>query len=322
MHPSFKELQHLIFLAEEQHFAQAAQRACLSQSAFSRSISALEATLGLRLFDRDSRRVHITADGERIVRLARRTVASAADLTREAQLLRDGEIGDLAIGSGPYTSSMLPVPIISAARRNFRNVRFRLDVDHSAALLQRLEDEEIHVFLSDVQEIPRDGPGANELLGCYHRTVICRAGHAAAVHNPLGIPDLAKLELASVHLPQPLHQHLAHALGLGQMDPLPIVFECESVTALREFMLHSDAVTIAPPALFQHELNVGLLTQLAVREWLPLEHNPMRVDLGMVWLADRTPTSAMRMLMDLVRQESAARLHEIAKLLCHAQSPK
>ena len=321
MQPTFKELQHLIFLAEEQHFARAAQRAYLSQSAFSRSIGALESTLGLRLFDRDSRRVHITADGERIVRLARRTLASATDLTREAQLLRDGEVGHLAIGSGPYTSSMLTVPIISVARRSFHNVQFRLDVDHSAALLQRLEDEEIHVFLSDVHEIPSNGPWAIELLGSYHSTVICRAGHAIATRSCIEVEDLAQLELASVHIPQPLHQRLAKVWGYPQIERLPIVFECESVTALREFLLHSDAVVIAPPALFRHELESGLLTQLTVQQWLPLERNPMRVDLGMVWLSDRTPTSAMRMLMDLVRKEAAPRLYEAAQLLRPAHAP-
>lgn len=315
MQPTFKELQHLVILAEECHFARAAQRAFLSQSAFSRSIGALEATLGLRLFDRDSRRVYITADGERILKLARRTLASATDLAREAQLLRDGEVGHLAIGSGPYTSSMLTAPIISAARRSFRNVQFRLDVDHSAALLERLEDEEIHVFLSDVHEIPASGPWAIERLGSYHSTVLCRAGHALAACGTLDIAQLPQLELASVHIPLPLRQRLAQAWGGAQSQPLPVVFECESVAALRDFVLHSDAVVIAPPALFQHELATGLLAQLAVRQWSPVERNPMRVDLGMVWLADRTPTSAMRMLMDVVRREAGPRLHEVARLL-------
>jgi DNA-binding transcriptional LysR family regulator len=49
--PKLRHLEHLVLLADELHFARAAERACLSQSAFSRSIQALEDTLGLRLVD-------------------------------------------------------------------------------------------------------------------------------------------------------------------------------------------------------------------------------------------------------------------------------
>lgn len=308
MLPNVRELQHLVFLAEERHFARAAQRAFLSQSAFSRSVGALEAQLGLRLFDRDSRHVYITADGERILQLARRLLASAADLSREAELLRGGEVGTLALGSGPYTAVLFTVPVITQARQAFHKVRFRLEVDHSAALLQRLEAGDIHLFLSDVQELPASGPWEIEPLGSYGSMVICRADHPMARHPTISVEQLLRLELASVHIPHPIRRRLSEALGFSHVELLPVVFECESIAVLKEFVMRSDAAIIAPASLFEHEIQAGLLTQLTVEQWDAPNQNPVQVDLGMVWMADRTPTTAMRILMDLVRQHAALRL--------------
>jgi DNA-binding transcriptional LysR family regulator len=310
MLPKTKELQHLVLLAEERHFAKAAQRAFLSQSAFSRSISALEDELGLKLFDRGSRHVHITADGERILQLARRLLASASDLTREAALLRGGEVGDIAIGSGPYTSVLFTVPVITTARQRFRNVRFRLEVDHTAALLAKLEAEEIQLFLSDVKEIPGHGPWTVEPLGSYSSTVIGRAAHPHARRRQLQLSQLAELELATVHIPGPIRRGLAAALGYAHAELLPVAFECESVSALREFVLRSDAVVLAPAELFRRELDAGLMTQWQVSQWSDPRDNPVRVDLGLVRLSGRTPTSAMRMLVDLMRVEARQRLEQ------------
>lgn len=313
MLPKTKELQHLVFLAEERHFAKAAHRAFLSQSAFSRSIGALESVLGLKLFDRGSRHVHITVDGERILQLARRLLASASDLTREAALLRGGEVGDITIGSGPYTSVLFTVPVITAARRRFRNVRFRLEVDHTAALLEKLKAEEIQLFLSDVKEIPGHGPWTIEPLGSYSSTVIGRSGHPHARRRQMQLSQLMEQELATVHIPGPIRHRLATALGYAHAGLLPVAFECESVAALREFVLHSDAVVLAPPELFRRELDAGLMIQWQVAQWSDPRDNPLRVDLGLVRLSERTPTSAMRMLMELIRLESRERLvHDAA----------
>ena len=60
---NLRQLQHLLLLADELHFARASERAFLSQSAFSRSIQALEESVGLRLFDRDLRLVRPTPSG-------------------------------------------------------------------------------------------------------------------------------------------------------------------------------------------------------------------------------------------------------------------
>src|SRR5215217_4156842 len=68
-------LRHFVAVAEELHFTRAAARLYLAQQALSRDISRLERQLGVRLFTRTTRRVALTAEGERLLVRARQLLA-------------------------------------------------------------------------------------------------------------------------------------------------------------------------------------------------------------------------------------------------------
>jgi LysR family cyn operon transcriptional activator len=65
--------------------ARAALRLHLSQPALSRQIHALEADLGVLLFDRVGRRVQLTSQGEDLLRRSRRLLAEADSMGARAQ---------------------------------------------------------------------------------------------------------------------------------------------------------------------------------------------------------------------------------------------
>jgi DNA-binding transcriptional LysR family regulator len=68
-------LRHFVAVAEELHFTRAAARLHLAQQALSRDVGRLERQLGVRLFTRTTRRVALTADGERLLARARELLA-------------------------------------------------------------------------------------------------------------------------------------------------------------------------------------------------------------------------------------------------------
>ncbi|MFJ3898895.1 LysR family transcriptional regulator [Streptomyces sp. NPDC090083] len=81
------ELRHLrclVAIVDEGTFTDAAIALGVSQAAVSRTLAALERTLGVRLLRRTSREVTPTATGLRVVAHARRVLAEAADLVQEA----------------------------------------------------------------------------------------------------------------------------------------------------------------------------------------------------------------------------------------------
>ena len=68
-------LRHFVAVAEELHFTRAAARLYVAQQALSRDIGRLERQLGVRLFTRTTRRVALTAEGERLLVRARELLA-------------------------------------------------------------------------------------------------------------------------------------------------------------------------------------------------------------------------------------------------------
>lgn len=83
-------LRAFVAVAEELHFTRAAARLYVAQQALSRDIRRLERELGADLFVRSTRRVTLSADGERLLPYARRVLAAHDELLaafREARPL-------------------------------------------------------------------------------------------------------------------------------------------------------------------------------------------------------------------------------------------
>ncbi|MFG2477066.1 LysR family transcriptional regulator [Streptomyces fagopyri] len=72
--PDPRLLRAFLAVAEESHFTRAAARLYVAQQALSRDVRRLERELGAELFVRTTRRVTLTADGERLLPYARRVL--------------------------------------------------------------------------------------------------------------------------------------------------------------------------------------------------------------------------------------------------------
>ena len=78
-----EQLRVFLTLAETKNFTRAADRLFVSHSTVSRSLSALEDELGVRLVERDNRVVGLTAAGERLRDRAGELVRLADEIDEE-----------------------------------------------------------------------------------------------------------------------------------------------------------------------------------------------------------------------------------------------
>jgi DNA-binding transcriptional LysR family regulator len=76
-HFELRELYYFVAVAEELHFARAAERVGIHQSPLSKAITLMERHLGVRLFVRDRRCTQLTPIGEALLNDARRILADA-----------------------------------------------------------------------------------------------------------------------------------------------------------------------------------------------------------------------------------------------------
>ncbi len=81
--PTLIDYRIVLTLTENGSFRAASEALAMSPSALSRQLAALEAQLGTRLFDRDTRNVATTESGKVFARLAERMLNTAADVLEE-----------------------------------------------------------------------------------------------------------------------------------------------------------------------------------------------------------------------------------------------
>jgi DNA-binding transcriptional LysR family regulator len=293
-----RQLEHLALLGEELNFARAAARACLSQSAFSRSIQALENQLGLRLCDRDLKSVRLTPAGARIVQRARHLLSGSIDLTREIELLRQGDLGKVVCGAGPFTATALFPCAVGRLQQRHPEVDVRLRVDNWWSLLASLKDEELDFFISDIREIPPDDTLLIQPLGKLTGSLYCRPGHPLTTHERLTLSDLADARFASVYLPDPVCKGFAKLLGHADGMPFDAAFECENIVVARELVRRSDLVLLACIDAIRFEVESGYLVELRVDGLAGLDDaTPLRTEIGIVRLRHRTLMPASELLL-------------------------
>jgi LysR family hydrogen peroxide-inducible transcriptional activator len=140
-HPfSLRQLQYAVAIAETRGFRTAAERCHVSQPSLSAQLAQLEAVLGVRLFERDRRRVLVTAPGEELLIRARRVLAEADDLLGAARQAGDPLSGTLRVGVIPTVSPYLLPDIVPALRREHTRLVVLWEEEKTGALLEKLRE--------------------------------------------------------------------------------------------------------------------------------------------------------------------------------------
>ena len=104
-----RHLRYFVTVAEELSFRRVARRLHVSHPALSQQIQDLENELGLKLLERNSRRVELTEIGRAFLSGARRALLAANQAITLAPEAAKGARGRLVIGCiGPLVSPFLP----------------------------------------------------------------------------------------------------------------------------------------------------------------------------------------------------------------------
>ncbi|HEY3481145.1 MAG TPA: LysR family transcriptional regulator, partial [Streptomyces sp.] len=94
-----RQLEYFVAVAEELSFTRAAQRLFAVQSTVSAAVRALETELGVRLFDRSTRRVALSAAGAAFLPEAKAAIDALERARATVQEASEGLRGSLRIGT-------------------------------------------------------------------------------------------------------------------------------------------------------------------------------------------------------------------------------
>ncbi len=118
-----RQLQYVIALSEICNFSQVAEKLNISQPSLSKQILALEKELGVKLFDRSTTPMTITAAGESFVRQAKELLFRQEQLTHSMRRFHSGESGRLVIGISPFRAQYMVSHVAKKVREKFPGVQ-------------------------------------------------------------------------------------------------------------------------------------------------------------------------------------------------------
>lgn len=194
-------LRTFVVLAETGSFSRTGGRIGRSQSAVSGQIAKLEGMFGRMLFDRDTRNVRLTAEGERLLPAARALIA-AADAMLES-FAETAIAGEVRFGSPEdFASAYLP-DILGVFAAAHPEVELHVTCQLTLPLIAEFEAGGQDLIVVK-QDPARPYPGARALW----REQLVWVGAAATVFNPAR--------------PQPL-----------VLSPAPCVYRSRAVDALQ-----------------------------------------------------------------------------------------
>jgi LysR family transcriptional regulator, hydrogen peroxide-inducible genes activator len=136
---TLRQLQYVLAVSESLSFRRAAEQCHVSQPALSAQIAEIESLLGVKIFERDRRRVIVTSVGVALIERARTLLVDANDLVETAQRTSDPFSGTLRIGVIPTLSQYLLPEVVTAIRKEYPRLSVQWVENKTHALVESLE---------------------------------------------------------------------------------------------------------------------------------------------------------------------------------------
>lgn len=142
MEHNYLALKYFLEVAKHENFSQAAKILHISQPALSKQISSLEKELKVKLFERTTRKVQLTQEGEF---LYNNLLHSFENINNTVLRIRDYDISShqkIRISTVPSAASSVVPILIKRLKKQFENIEFYLTettTDNSIELVRRNE---------------------------------------------------------------------------------------------------------------------------------------------------------------------------------------
>jgi LysR family transcriptional regulator, carnitine catabolism transcriptional activator len=133
---TLSQLEAVVAVAEQRSFSKAAQVQLVAQSSLSRTVAQVERMCGVRLFERTTRQLNLTSDGEQFIRMAHNILHTYQQETGDFADYLAGTKGVLRLAALPSLAVSLLPPMIT----RFRDLYPEILVEVEDVLAEQITD--------------------------------------------------------------------------------------------------------------------------------------------------------------------------------------
>ncbi|MFE7115240.1 LysR substrate-binding domain-containing protein [Streptomyces sp. NPDC057654] len=292
------KLRHLTLvaaIADQGSIMRAAETLHITQPVVTRGLHELEAILGVPLFDRGPRGVTPTIYGESFIEHAYAMLAQLRQAGRQIELLAQGEIGSVTVGTHLAGSNLLLPRAIAALKAEHPRLTVVVreatpDVLHTALLAG-----EVDLTVGRLTSATPPPRLTQEQLYLEPIQLVARVGHPVheraetSLEQLLGYPWVFPVEQTA------LRAELEESF-LYQGVPIPDNrVECTSILTLRQLLVSTDVIAALPMLIAEDDDKLAFIET-------PLKS--IRRSVGVLRPADRPCSPAARALLEHLRREA------------------
>lgn len=293
-HPfTLRQLQYAVVVGEELSFRKAAQRCHVSQPSLSAQVAQLEEVLGVRLFERDRKKVLLTKGGRTLLTRARRLLLEADDLFEAGRLASDPLAGTLRLGVIPTISPYLLPPITPLLRKAFARLTLAWREDKTELLIQSLQagtlDAALIALEADVGDVEVERIG--------HDPFVLAAQPSHPLMKKQSPVAASELRGAEILLLDEGHCFRSQALEVcSSARAHETAFRATSLNTLVQMVGGNGGVTVLPRlAVATEAKRAGLRTR-------PLQGQGAHRTLALVWRRRSALRPALKVVAEVIRE--------------------
>jgi len=284
---SARQLHAVLAVAEYNSFIAAAAFLKTSQPALTRTIMRVEDVLGVRLFDRSTRRIAITAAGKEFVAIAERMLNDLRISVRSMREVGEEQRGQIIISSIMSVANGL-IPAVAAKYRASRpGIEIILREGVHGNVLEDIRSGTADLGATYVDNVPDFAEAKRVSREVF--VVILPRGHPLAKmakQSSVTLTDLANFQLVSLPHESRTRRTIDAAASSAGLT-LRHVATVTQFTTMMSFVRAGVGIAIVPSGAI-----AGLLGQdLAV---LKLIRPRLSRDVGLIWLRERELTPAAK----------------------------
>ncbi|MCB1626021.1 MAG: LysR family transcriptional regulator [Pseudomonadales bacterium] len=238
-----QDLRYLVAVADTNHFGRAAEQCFVSQPTLSAQLKKLEASLGVQLIERSSKRVSLTPTGAAVVTRARQMLDASGEIVALARSSRDPLAGQLRVALIPTVGPYLLPRVAARIRKSLPRLELMLYEYRTEPMLTKLHAGELDVGILALP-VDLNGLEAREL---YREpfVVAMPAHHALSKRTTIRVDDLegeTLLLLEDGHcLRDQALEVCSHSAVTEKQD-----FRATSLETLRQMVAAGSGITLLP----------------------------------------------------------------------------
>ena len=243
------ELKYIVAVAREKHFGRAAEACFVSQPTLSVAIKKLEEELDVKLFERGTSEVSVTALGEQIVRQAQQVIEQAAAIKEIAKRGKDPVSGPLRLGIiytiGPY---LLP-DLVRQAIERVPQMPLMLQENFTVKLLEMLRTGELDCAIM-AEPFPDTGLAVAPLYDEPFMAAV-PTGHALARRKHISAEELKQETMLLLGTGHCFRDHVLevcpeYARFASDAEGIRKSFEGSSLETIKYMVASGMGVTVVP----------------------------------------------------------------------------